>query len=62
MTIIFKDGRPPVSVQNYLLTAGTLYVMDDRRREIPVVELDLAATAKVNREAGIDFRLPGRSK
>ncbi len=58
VTIVFNDGRPPEKIHNYLLTPATLYVMDQHRCEIPVAELDLAATTKVNREAGIDFRLP----
>ena len=35
----------------------TLYVQEARRREIAVADLDLAATEKVNREAGLDFQL-----
>lgn len=62
VTIVFNDGRPAEKIHNYLLTASTLYVMDEHHREIPVNELDLAATAKVNREAGIDFSLPVPSK
>lgn len=58
VTIVFNDGRPAVTIHNYLLTASTLYVMDKQRREIPVDELDLAVTTKVNREAGVDFSLP----
>jgi hypothetical protein len=61
VTLVFKDGRPPEQIHNYLMTANTLYVGDQRRREIPVDQLDLAATAKVNREAGVDFHLPGAS-
>jgi hypothetical protein len=62
VTIVFNNGRPPEKIHNYLLTPATLYVMDQHRSEIPVNQLDLAATEKVNREAGIDFRLPGPSK
>jgi hypothetical protein len=62
VTLVFNDGRPPVTIHDYLLTRGTLYVMDRHRSEIPVAELDLPATAKVNREAGIDFKLPGTSR
>jgi hypothetical protein len=60
ITLIFKDGRPSLQVQNYMLTANTLYVIDKQTRQIPVAELDLEATAKANREAGLDFTLPGR--
>jgi hypothetical protein len=44
------------------MTANTLYVEDPRHREIPLDELDLAATGKLNREAGVDFELPGASR
>jgi hypothetical protein len=58
VTLIFKDGRPPEQIHNYMLTKTTLYVTDARRREIPVESLDLVATAKANRSAGVDFALP----
>ena len=55
---MFKDGRPPEKIQNYLLTRTTLYVQGARLRQIAVADIDLAATQKVNRDAGIDFQLP----
>jgi len=58
VTLIFKDGRPPEQIHNYLLTRTTLYVGDPYRRDIPTSQLDLAATAKVNHDAGVDFHLP----
>lgn len=58
-TLIFKDGRPPVQVHNYALTANTLYALDgDSRQEIPLALLDVPATVEVNRKAGVDFALP----
>ena len=62
VTLVFKDGRPPQQIHNYLLTATTLSVLDQRRQEIPVDQIDLAATAKVNRAAGASFALPGGSR
>jgi hypothetical protein len=62
VTLVFNDGRAPEKIYNYVLTPATLYVMDEHRREIAVDQLDLAATAKVNREAGIDFKLPVESR
>lgn len=59
VTLIFKDGRPNEQVHNYMLTRSTLYVQDAHRQEIPVDELDLAATQKANKDAGVDFQLPG---
>lgn len=58
-TLIFKDGRPPVQVHNYALTASTLYALDgDSRQEIPLSLLDVQATVAANRTAGVDFALP----
>ena len=58
VTLIFKDGRAPEKIYNYALTRTTLYVTDAKRQEIPVAALDLAATEKVNRAAGVRFELP----
>jgi len=58
VTLIFKDGRAPVKIYNYALTRTTLYVTDAKRQEIPIASLDLAATEKVNRAAGVRFQLP----
>jgi hypothetical protein len=58
-TLIFKDGRTPVQVHNYALTANTLYALDgDSRQEIPLSVLDVPATVEANRKAGVDFALP----
>jgi hypothetical protein len=62
VTLVFKDGRPPQQIHNYLLTATTLSVLDQRRQDIPVDQIDLAATARVNRDAGVSFALPGGSR
>ncbi len=58
-TLLFKDGRPPQQVQNYAVTSTTLYVLDgERRRAIPLDEIDLPQTEKTNRDAGLDFEIP----
>ena len=58
-TLIFKDGRPPVEIHNYALTANTLYALDgDSRQEIPLSLLNVEATVEANRAAGVDFALP----
>jgi hypothetical protein len=59
VTLIFKDGRPAQQVHNYALTRTTLYVIGSHHRDIPVADLDLAATEKANRQAGVAFELPG---
>ncbi len=58
VTLVFKDGRPSVQIHNYILTRTTLYVSGQHRSQIPVDQLDLAATEKVNHDAGVDFQLP----
>ena len=62
VTIVFNDGRLPEQIHNYLVTPTTLYIIDQHRQEIPIDRLDLAATVKVNRGAGVDFSLPGPSR
>lgn len=59
VTLIFKDGRPPEEIQNYLVMRTTLTVLDGgRRREIPLSDLDVPATVTANRQSGVDFQLP----
>jgi hypothetical protein len=62
VTLVFKDGRPTEQIHNYLLTPTTLTVLDRHRRDIPVDEIDLNATTRVNLQAGLDFSLPDRSR
>lgn len=61
ITLVFKDGRTSEQIHNYILSRTTLSVLDEHRREIPVDQLDLDATVKANREAGVEFQLPRAS-
>ena len=58
VTLVFKDGRPSEQIHNYMLTRTMLYVQDQHRRDIPVDQLDLAATEKANQSNGVEFALP----
>ena len=58
VTLVFKDGRPPEQIRNYILSRDKISVWDQHPREIPISQLDLVATEKLNREAGVDFQLP----
>lgn len=58
VTLIFKDGRTPMQIHNYALTRTTLYVLDEHKHDIPLDQLDIAATEKTNQEAGNEFTLP----
>jgi hypothetical protein len=62
VTLVFKDGRPTEDIHNYMLTRTTLYVQDEHRREVPVEDIDLGATQKINKSNGIDFQLPGSGR
>jgi len=62
VTLIFKDGRPPQQIRNYAMTRTMLYVRDEHHRDIPLDQLNIDATQKVNRDAGVDFQLPEISK
>lgn len=58
VTILFKDGRPPLQIHNYVLTQTTLYVSDQKFRDYPLDEIDLAGTIKANHDAGVVFGVP----
>lgn len=58
VTILFKDGRPPEQIRNYALTRTALYITTGRVRTIPIDQIDLPATEKINEKAGVDFHLP----
>ena len=62
VTVIFKDGRQPEQIHNYLLTSTTLTVLDARYRQIPLDDVNVAATEAANRAAGVDFRVPATMK
>jgi len=57
LTVIFKDGQR-LQIHNYLLTPTTLTVLDDNYRQIPLDQIDLAATRQTNLTNGLDFRVP----
>ena len=62
ITLVFKDHRPNEEIHNYLLNGKTLSVWDQHPREIPIEQLDLDATEKLNRDAGVDFSLPSTAR
>jgi hypothetical protein len=61
VTLIFRDGRTSEQIRNYMLSRTTLTVLDQPFRQIPLDQIDVAATVEKNREAGIDFRVPSTS-
>lgn len=61
VTLIFKDGRAPETIHNFMLTADSLTVLDGAYQRIPLDQIDVAATQSANRAAGISFEVPGSS-
>jgi hypothetical protein len=60
LTVIFKSGRAPIKVRNYLMTSRVLTDLDSQHYEqIPLDQVDLAATQRINTAAGVDFQVPG---
>jgi hypothetical protein len=62
VTLVFNDGRPAEQIHNYMVTTTMIYIQDQPHRQIPLDQLDLAATQKANLDAGIDFHFPGDRK
>lgn len=58
VTLIFKNGRAPEKIQNYMLTATTLTVFDPQYEQIPIDRIDVSATEATNRAKGVDFQVP----
>jgi hypothetical protein len=56
--LVFKDGHR-TEIYNYAIMGETFYDLSGgRSRKIPLAEIDLGATTKVNNDNGVDFRLP----
>jgi hypothetical protein len=56
--LVYRDGHQ-MEVQDYAIQGKTLWVFSDQRtRQVPLAELDLAATHRVNDERGVDFDMP----
>ena len=57
-TLVFRDGKTE-RIQNYAIVGRTLWVFNQQRsRKIPVSELNIPATRKVNEDHGVEFSLP----
>ena len=56
--LIFRD-RHSEDVENYAIMGQWLWILTSgRARKIPLSNLDVAATKKVNEDRGVDFRTP----
>jgi hypothetical protein len=63
LTLIFKDGRRPRPIRNYMMSTKELTDMDPQHFErIPLDVIDIDATVKVNRAHGVDFAVPSAAQ
>jgi hypothetical protein len=59
ITLVFKDGHTQ-QIHNFIVTRSSISVIQGQRHfDIAVADLDMSATQKANRAAGVDFALPG---
>lgn len=59
LTVVFNNGRAPEKMQNYMISSSALTVLDrDHHEQIPLDQVDVAATQKANRARGISFQIP----
>ncbi|MGA2354391.1 MAG: hypothetical protein ABSG02_07835 [Terriglobales bacterium] len=58
--LVFRDQHVE-EVHNYAIAGGTLWVLNDHQagKKIPLAQLDLDATVKMNDQRGVDFQVPG---
>jgi hypothetical protein len=56
--LVFRDQHVE-EVRNYAISGGTLWVLNEKAaKKIPLAQLDLDATAKMNDNRGVDFQVP----
>jgi hypothetical protein len=56
--LVFRDQHVE-EVRNYAIAGGTLWVLNAQAaKKIPLTQLDLVATAKMNDDRGVDFQVP----
>jgi hypothetical protein len=56
--LVFRDQHV-LEVRNYAISGGTLWVLNDQAaKKIPLAQLDLDATIKMNDDRGVDFQVP----
>lgn len=58
--LVFRDKHIQ-EAENYAIVGETLWLFSEQRaRKVPLAELDLPATQKLNEERGIEFHVPQR--
>ena len=60
--LVYRDGHER-QIENYAIVASTLWnFMGTRTEKIPLDDLDIPATIRVNEQRGVDFQLPHTSE
>jgi hypothetical protein len=57
--LVFRDGHRQ-EIANYAIMGSTVFVLSGPRARIPIAELDVPATVRVNADKGIEFNVPKR--
>src|SRR5580704_10010822 len=56
--LVFRDKHTE-EVQNYAIVGQTFWILNNEKaRKIPIAQLDIPATRKVNEDRGVDLQLP----
>jgi len=56
--LVYRDGHQ-VEVENYAIQGKTLWVFSSQAtRQVPLADLDIAATQRANDERGVEFAAP----
>jgi hypothetical protein len=56
--LVFRDGRQS-EIQNYAIVGQTVWVFTEQRaRKVPISDLNVEASTRVNAVRGVEFRLP----
>jgi hypothetical protein len=57
--LVFRDQHVE-EVHNYAISGGMLWVLNEQAaKKIPLAQLDIPATVKMNDDRGVDFQVPG---
>lgn len=57
-TFVLRDGRR-LTAQNYAITGQTIWILSENAaKKVPLADVDLTATEKVNADNGVELHLP----
>ncbi len=61
-TLVYRDGRQ-MEVHDYAIQGDTLFVFSNQATQrVPLADLDLPATTRINNEHGLEFVAPDETK